>query len=57
MILFLVASMIAQYRVAIPKRVKSCKDIENLTIFASEYVVNILTAKQWTGIEHQNEKL
>jgi hypothetical protein len=40
----------------IPKQVKSCKDIENITTFAREYAVNILTAKQWTGIEHQHEK-
>jgi hypothetical protein len=53
---FLAASMISQYRVTIPKRVKICRDIDNLTIFVREYVVNILTAKQWTGIEHQNEK-
>jgi hypothetical protein len=48
--LCLAASMIAQYRGTIPKRVKSCKEIENLTTFAREYIVNILTAKQWTGI-------
>jgi hypothetical protein len=50
----LAASMIDQYRGTIPKRVKLCKDIDNLITFAREYVVNILTAKQWT--EHQNEK-
>jgi hypothetical protein len=34
MIRCLAASMIDQYRGTIPKRVKSCKDIENLTAFA-----------------------
>jgi hypothetical protein len=52
--LCLAASMIAQYKGTIPKRVKSCTEIENLAIFAREYVVNILTAKQWTGIDNQN---
>jgi hypothetical protein len=55
MILCLAASMIAQYRVTIPKRVKRCKD-NNLTAFAREYVMNILTANKWMVIEHQNEK-
>jgi hypothetical protein len=54
--LCLAASMIAQYRGTIPKRLKSCRDIDNLTTFAREYVVNILTAKKLTGIEHQHEK-
>jgi hypothetical protein len=54
--LCLAASMIAQYRGSIPKRVKSCKEIDNLGKFAREYVVNILTANKWTGIEHQQEK-
>jgi hypothetical protein len=52
--LCLAASMIAQYRGTIPKRVKSCRNIDNLATFAREYVVNILPAKQWTGIEHQH---
>jgi hypothetical protein len=52
--LFLADSMIAQYRGTIPKRVKSCMEIENLATFACKYVVNILTAKQWTGIDNQN---
>jgi hypothetical protein len=51
--LCLVSSMIAQYRRAIPKRVKRCKEIENLTTFARKYVMNILTAKQWIGIENK----
>jgi hypothetical protein len=54
MILCLAASMIAQYKGTIPKRVKSCMEIENLAIFAREYVVDILTAKKWTGIDNQN---
>jgi hypothetical protein len=54
--LCLAASMIAQYRGTIPKRMKNYGDIDNLIIFAWEYVVNILTAKKWTGIEHQKEK-
>jgi hypothetical protein len=52
--LCLAASMIAQYKGTIPKRVKSCTEIENIAIFAREYVVNILTAKQWTGIDNEN---
>jgi hypothetical protein len=54
--LCLAASMIAQYRVTIPKCVKNCKEIDNLTTFERRYVVNILTANKWTGIEHQNKK-
>jgi hypothetical protein len=53
--LCLAASTIAQYRGTIPKR-KKYVDIENLSTFAREYVVNILTAKKWTGIEHQKRK-
>ena len=49
----LAASMIAQYKGTIQKRVKSCGEIDNLGKFAREYVVNILTAKKWTGITHQ----
>jgi hypothetical protein len=52
--LCLAASMIDQYKGNIPKRVKSCTEIENLAMCAREYVVNILTAKQWTGINNQN---
>jgi hypothetical protein len=52
--LCLAASMIAQYRGTIPKQVKSCMEIENLATFAREYIVNILTAKKWTGIDNQN---
>jgi hypothetical protein len=55
-VLCLDASMIAQYRGTIPKRMKNYGDIDNLSIFAREYVVNILTLKKWTGIEHQKEK-
>jgi hypothetical protein len=54
--LCLADSMIAQYRGTIPKRVKNCKEIDNLTTFLWEYVVNILMAKKWTGIEHQKKK-
>jgi hypothetical protein len=54
--LCLAASTIAQYRGTIQKRVKSCKVIDNLGTFTWEYVVNILTAKKWTGIEHRQEK-
>jgi hypothetical protein len=50
--LCLAASMIAQYNGTIPKRVKSCTEIENQAIFARECVVNILTAKKWTGIDN-----
>jgi hypothetical protein len=56
MTLCLAASLIAQHRGAIPKGVKSCTEIENLTTFARDYVVNILTANQWTGIDNQNSK-
>jgi hypothetical protein len=36
---------------------ENCKEIDNnITTCACEYVVNILTAKKWTGIEHQKEK-
>jgi hypothetical protein len=52
--LCLAASLIAQYRGTILKQVKNCRDIDNLTTFARKYVVNILTAKKWMGIEHQN---
>jgi hypothetical protein len=48
--------MIAQYRGTIPKRIKNYGDIDNLTTFAREYVVNILTAKIWTRIEHKKKK-
>jgi hypothetical protein len=54
--LCLAASMIAQYRGNIPKQAKICRDIDNLTTFARKCVVNIVTAKQWTRIEHQNDK-
>jgi hypothetical protein len=54
--LYLAASMIAQYRGTIPKRMEKYMDIDNLGTFAREYVVNILTAKKWTGIEHQKDK-
>jgi hypothetical protein len=54
--LCLAASMITQYRGTISKRVKNHRDMDNLSTFAQEYVVNILTAKAWTGIEHQKEK-
>jgi hypothetical protein len=50
------ASMIAQYRGTIPNRVKSCREIDNLSIFVREYVVNVLTAKKWSGIKHQKGK-
>jgi hypothetical protein len=37
--------MIAQYRRTIPNRVKSCREIDNLSIFAQGYVANVLTEK------------
>jgi hypothetical protein len=42
--LFLSASIIAQYRGNIPNRVKSYREIDNLSIFAREYVVSVLKA-------------
>jgi hypothetical protein len=45
--LCLAASMIAQYRGTIPKRMKKYGDIDNLSTFAREYIVNILSAKKW----------
>jgi hypothetical protein len=54
MIICSAASIIAQYRGTIPKRVKSCMEIGNLATCARGYVVNILTAKQWTGIDNKN---
>jgi hypothetical protein len=49
----LAASMIDQYRGTMPKRMKNYRDIDNLSTLSQENVVNILTAKKWTGIEHQ----
>jgi hypothetical protein len=48
--------MIAQYKGTIPKRIKKYGYIDNISTFAREYVVNILTAKKWTVIEHQKDK-
>jgi hypothetical protein len=44
--LCLAASTIAQYRGSIPKRMKNDGDIDNLSTFAREYVVNIIRAKK-----------
>jgi hypothetical protein len=48
--------MIAQYRGTIPNIIKKYGDIDNLTTFAREYVVNILTAKTWTGMSIKKRK-
>jgi hypothetical protein len=42
----LAASMIAQYSGTIPNRVKSWREIGNLTICAQKYVVNFFTANK-----------
>jgi hypothetical protein len=36
----------------IQNRVKICRKIDNLRKFRWEYVVNVLTEKKWSGIEH-----
>jgi hypothetical protein len=46
MIICLAATMIAKYRVTMPERVKSFREIDNISIFAREYVVNVFTANK-----------
>jgi hypothetical protein len=47
--LFLSASMVDQYRGNIPNRVKIYREIDNLSIFAREYVVNVLNNELHLG--------
>ena len=48
--LCLAATMIAQFKGTIQKRVKNCMEVENLGAYAREYVVKVLTSKTWLGI-------
>jgi hypothetical protein len=41
----------------IPSRVKRCREIDNLSTIAREYVVNAFTANKWSGIIHQKGKI
>jgi hypothetical protein len=49
-------SLIAQYTGTFQSRVKKCKYIINLSSFSRQYIINILTTKQWIEVEPSFKK-